>query len=320
MKENYWFKSAIVTGGAGFIGSHICDELIANGVSVTCIDNLANGKLENIMHLQSSPLFSFYERDVTKYEEVEPLFKGIEVVFHEACSKNTVCMTNPRLDLLVNAMGTYNVLEAARVNNVKRFIHASSGSVFGNPLYLPEDEGHPLNPVSFYGTSKLAGEKYCFTFASLYGMKVTALRYFHVYGPRQDDSDKGGVVSIFTRKLIHGESPIIYGDGTQLRSFTYVKDVVKANLLCAQKEEAINQVYIVASGLKITIGELAEKIIKAFGADSISPVFQEWRSGDIKVFDIDNSKIKKLGVSFERTFDEGLGETITWMKEYYGNK
>lgn len=313
----YWFEKAIVTGGAGFIGSHLCDELVNNGVKTICIDNLSNGKMSNIQHLQKSELFEFYELDVTEYDEIETLFQNVDVVFHEACSKNTVCMTDPRLDLKVNAMGTYNVLEAARTHKVKRFIHASSGSVFGNPIYMPEDESHPLNPVSFYGTSKLAGEKYCFAFESLFGMKVTALRYFHVYGPRQDDSDKGGVVSIFTRKLINGESPIIYGDGDQLRSFTFVKDVVRANMLCAQEEKAIGEVYIVASGLKITIKELAEKIIKIFGRNDLAPIYKDWRDGDIKIFDIDNSKIKSLGIEFKHSFDMGLSETINWMRDFY---
>lgn len=313
----YWFKTAIVTGGAGFIGSHICDELVNNGVKTKCIDNLANGDIENIQHLLKNELFEFYQLDITEYEKIEILFENTDVVFHEACSKNTVCMTDPRLDLMVNALGTFNVLEASRTHNVKRFIHASTGSVFGNPIYLPEDETHPLNPVSFYGTSKLAGEKYCFTFASLYDMKVTALRYFHVYGPRQGYSDTGGVVSIFARKLINNESPIIYGDGSQLRSFTFVKDVVRANMLCAQNAETIGQVYIVASGLKITIKELAEKIIAIFGRNEINPIYCDWRAGDIKIFDINNSKIKSVGMEFKYTFDMGLQETINWMRKYY---
>lgn len=314
MIKELWFKSAIVTGGAGFIGSHLCDELLSRGIKVVCIDNLSNGKIENIQHNLNNPLFSFHELDITEYDTIQHLFKDIDVVFHEACSKNTVCMTDPRLDLKVNALGTFNCLEASRVYKVKRFIHASTGSVFGNPQYFPEDEKHPLNPVSFYGTSKLAGEKYCFVFSNLYGLKVTALRYFHVYGPRQDDSDKGGVVSIFSRLMISNERPNIYGDGSQLRSFTYVKDVVSANILAASSDETVNQVYIVASGLKITISELATKIAKILGKENLTPIFNDWRAGDIKIFDIDNSKIKSIGMNFTYTFDKGLKETIEWMK------
>jgi nucleoside-diphosphate-sugar epimerase len=315
------YSSALVTGGAGFIGSHICEALLEKDYRVVCLDNLVNGKIENIAHLMGIKNFTFIKEDVTDYDRIEKYFKDIDVVFHEACSKNTVCLTNPRLDLTVNIIGTFNVLEAARVHGIRKIVHASTGSVFGDPIILPENEDHPLNPVSFYGTSKLAGEKYCFAFSNIYQMDITALRYFHVYGPRQDDSDKGGVVSIFMKKLLKNERPYIYGDGTQLRSFTYVKDVVAANLFAASEPRAKNQVYIVASGLKISINDLLNNIKGLLGKSDIMPIYQDWRKGDIKVFDVDNSKIKSLGFDFKYSFSQGLYETAEWMKtQYIGNK
>ena len=314
MKSKLDFSKALVTGGAGFIGSHIVEELLKRGIKVVSVDNLLAGKLENISLFQDNPEFEFVCCDVTNYTELEPHFKDVNVVFHNAASKKTVCMRDPMRDLSINAQGTFNVLEASRKYGVKKFVHASTGSVYGEPIYFPTNEEHPLNPTSLYGVSKLAGEKYVKLAETLYDMNIAILRYHHVYGPRQEYSDIGGVIPIFIRRLLRDQPPIIHGDGTQLRSFTYVKDVVEANFLVAAKEESKGEVYNVASGIKVTINELANKLMDIMGK-RFDPIYDEWMIGDILKFDIDNSKLRKLGFEFRFSFEEGLKNTIDWLEK-----
>ena len=314
MKSKLDFSKALVTGGAGFIGSHIVEELLKRGIKVVSVDNLLAGKLENISLFQDNPEFEFVCCDVTNYTELEPHFKDVNVVFHNAASKKTVCMRDPMRDLSINAQGTFNVLEASRKYGVKKFVHASTGSVYGEPIYFPTNEEHPLNPTSLYGVSKLAGEKYVKLAETLYDMNIAILRYHHVYGPRQEYSDIGGVIPIFIRRLLRDQPPIIHGDGTQLRSFTYVKDVVEANFLVAAKEESKGEVYNVASGIKVTINELANKLMDIMGK-RFDPIYDEWMIGDILKFDIDNSKLRKLGFEFRFSFEGGLKDTIDWLKK-----
>lgn len=310
------YRKALVTGGAGFIGSHIVEELLKLGVETISIDNYFAGKRENLAGLGPCELLQEVECDVTDYDTLKRYFKGVEIVFHEAASKKTICLNDPRRDLEINGKGTFNVLELARDFGVKKVIHASTGSVYGEARYMPQDEEHPLNPTSYYGVSKLAGEKYVKAFAHLYGMDVTVLRYFHVYGPRQESSDVGGVVPIFIRRLLNGQPPIIFGDGTQQRSFTYVKDVVRANLLVAAHPDAKGGVFNCASGIKITIGELAHRLIRLCGyAGQLEPLYQDWTPGDIKVFDISNRKLRALGFEFAMDWDMGLSETLEWYRQ-----
>ncbi|TLS50849.1 NAD-dependent epimerase/dehydratase family protein [Paenibacillus antri] len=310
MIERFPYKTALVTGGAGFIGSHLVEQLLEMNVKVVCLDNFSGGKWENLRGVKDHPLLTVAKADVTDFEGIVDWFQGVEVVFHEAVSKNTVCMKNPRLDLKTNAEGTFNVLEASRLHGVKKIVHASTGSVYGEPVYVPEDEKHPTEPVSFYGTSKLAAEKYCQVFRRLYGMNISILRYFHVYGPRQEDNDFGGVVSIFIRRVLNNQSPIVYGDGSQVRSFTYVRDVVKANLLAASHPQSDGEIYNCASGLKITIQELAELVLRQLRREDLPIAYADWKPGDIKHFDIDNAKIKGIGMSFDWDFERGVAETI----------
>ena len=315
---NFPFKKALVTGGAGFIGSHIVEELVKMGVETISIDNYFAGKHENLSHLLTCPNFQEVQCDVLDLEKLDSLFPGVEVIFHQAASKKTICLNNPRLDLEINAKGTFNLLELSLKHGIKKFVHASTGSVYGEAQYFPQDENHPLIPTSYYGISKLAGEKYVKVFEHLYGLDTTVLRYFHVYGPRQESSDVGGVVSIFTRKMLKGMPVTIFGDGTQQRSFTYVKDVVKANLLAATLPETKGQVYNCASGIKVTIYELAMKVASQLQLSHPKINYEDWVPGDIKVFDIDNKKIREaFGIEFVTNFDEGLKATIEWAVEFF---
>ena len=314
------FKRAMVTGGAGFIGSHIVEECLAQGLEVVSVDNYFAGKHENLALLKEKYGDKLHETkcDVTDYEGLKLNMDGVDLIFHEAASKKTICLNDPRKDLAINAGGTFNILELARDMGVKRIVHASTGSVYGEAKYFPQDEEHPLNPTSYYGVSKLAGEKYVRAFTDLYGMDCRILRYFHVYGPRQEMSDVGGVVSIFGRRVLNGEAPIIHGDGSQERSFTYVKDVVGINMLVADTEGISGEAYNCASGISVTVEELANKVKHSLGADYLENIYDDWTVGDIKHFDISNEKVRKLGYEFKTSFEDGLSETLNWLKEYLG--
>ena len=316
--KNFKYKKALVTGGAGFIGSHIVEELLKLGVDVISVDDYSSGKKANLHAFQTRSNFKEAHCDVTDMPRLRECFEGVDIVFHNAASKKNICLKDPRRDLEVNAKGTFNILELSREFGVKKVVHASTGSVYGEAIYYPQDEKHPLSPTSFYGVSKLAGEKYAMVISKMYGLDVTILRYFHVYGPRQDYSEFGGVVSIFFRQVLNGGPIHIFGDGTQQRSFTYVKDVVRINLLAACSDKMAGEVYNCASGIRITIRELAEKVKVMLNRPKVQIDYGDWTPGDIKVFIVDNSKLRSLGFDFEVDFDTGLQETVVWMKKNLG--
>lgn len=318
LKEKY--NKAMVTGGAGFIGSHIIEGLLDEGLKVISIDDYSTGKEENLRHLENNPNLQIVKCDITDYNEFKKYFEGVDIVFHEAASKKTICLRDPRRDLQVNGGGTFNVLELARDFKVKKVVHASTGSVYGEPIIFPQTEEHPLRPNSYYGVSKLCGDRYARAYVDLYDLNVTILRYFHVFGPRQEYNDFGGVIPIFCRRLLQNESPIIHGDGTQQRSFTYVDDLVNINKLVAMKEETKGEIYNCPSGISVTVEEIAKKIRKILNREDIEIKYDEWTVGDVKHFELDNSKIKSLGHNEFADFDEGLNNTINWMKTVFENK
>ena len=313
------YKKAIVTGGSGFIGSHLVTSLLDEGLEVISIDDYSGGKDENLEHVKNNPLLKIANCDVTNYEDLEKYFEGVDIVFHQACGKNTICMKDPWQDLEINAKGTLNCLELSKKYNVKKFIHASTGSVYGEPEIFPSNENHYLNPASYYGVSKLCGEKYVRLFSKLFGMNTVILRYFHVFGPRQEYSDVGGVVSIFVRRALQNKPLIIYGDGTQIRSFTYVKDLCRINFTAAMTDDIAGESYNCASGIKVTIKELADKILQLLDKEHLNIEYKDWKPGDIKKFDVDNSKLKNIGFDFKYDYEFGINETIKWSKNYFLN-
>lgn len=312
------FKKAIVTGGAGFVGSNLVESLLEDGLEVISIDDYSAGKERNLEDLKEKYGYKLQaiDCDITDKEKLSQYFNDIDVVFHQACSKMTVCLKDPLRDLEVNAAGTFNLLELARDTKVKKFVHVSTGSVYGIAQYFPTDENHPVNPTSYYGVSKLAGEKYVRAFAHLYDMDTSILRYYHVYGPKQDSGDYGGVIGIFCKQAIKNKDITIFGDGTQIRSFTYVKDVVNINKLVAKKGGK-GEAYNCASGLKISINEIAHKIRDYAGASS-KIIYEDWKPGDIKDFEVSHEKIKNLGFEFQYLdFDKGLKKTFDWYKKVF---
>jgi len=311
-------KKCIVTGGAGFVGSHICERLVSLGADVIALDDLSAGKEKNIAFLEKHENFRLVKKSITDTEGMDALFEGCYAVFNNAASKKNVCLVDPQRDLLVNGGGTLNMLELAKKHNVERFIHASTGSVYGEPKIFPTTEEHPLRPVSYYGVSKLAGERYVDTFNQLYGIKTTILRYFHVYGSRQESNEFGGVVSIFIKNIMENKPLYVNGDGEQMRTFTWVKDLVDANISAASSEKSIGEVYNVASSIQVTINSLAENIREMMGA-KVEIIHNEPLLGDIKFFNVSNDKIvEDLGVSFTKdlwgTLNSTLDEVIESIK------
>jgi nucleoside-diphosphate-sugar epimerase len=313
-------NKALVTGGAGFLGSHLVDKLLDLGYYVISVDNYFAGKKENLIQNSDNPNFEEVECDVLDYDKLDSLFVGVDYVFHQAASKKTICLNNPRLDLDINAKGTFNLLELSVKHKVKKFVHGSTGSVYGEPIYFPQDEKHPLNPTSYYGVSKLAGERYVNAFNHLYDLDTTILRYFHIYGPRQESSDVGGVVSIFSRNLLQNTPTKIFGDGTQERSFTYVDDVVKANINAAKSSISNGKVYNCASGIKITINDLYFMLKDILKVENHKFDYFDWTPGDIKKFEINNHKIiNDLELDFITDFKQGLEKTVGWANNYFKN-
>ena len=231
-------KRVVVTGGAGFIGSHLCEALLASDNRVTCVDNLVGteGSTHNLYDFIDDPRFELVTDSVLDWADRTDL-TGLDCIFHQAASKNTVALDDPELDLAVNGLGTLRLLLAAARCGVPKFVHASTGSVFGETGRAHCEDGLK-QPVSLYGVSKLAGESYCAVIGRTFGLDYTVLRYYHVIGRRQDSSERGGVVPIFVRRCLEGRPLTIYGTGTQTRSFTAVHDVVRANVLALASARA----------------------------------------------------------------------------------
>lgn len=287
----------VVTGGAGFIGSHLCEALLERGNTVTCVDNLvgSGGSTRNIDHLLDLPQFRFHHESVLDWVLAADL-AGTDCIFHLAASKHSVSLDDPERDLAVNGLATLRLLLKAAEQRVRKLVHASTGSVVG-ATEAPHLESGRNDPVSVYGISKLAGESYCRVLGSQLGLDYTVMRYYHVIGPRQDGSDVGGVVPIFVRRCLEGEPLTIYGTGEQTRSFTSVHDIVRANLLVAGSADARQEVFNAASGISVSINELAAFVIAETGSDG-GVEFAPARPGDIPHFRIDNTKLRRLGLRF----------------------
>jgi UDP-glucose 4-epimerase len=305
-------RRTVVTGGAGFIGSHVCDALLAQGGAVTCVDNLVatGGSTRNIAGALAHPRFELVRRDFLDWADEADL-AGVDCILHLAASKHTVSLRDPERDLTVNALGTLRLVLAAARDGVSRFVHGSTGSVYGETI-REHVEDAPKVPVSLYGTSKLAGETYCRLIGDAFGLDYTILRYYHVVGPRQDDSDVGGVVPIFVRRCLEGRPLTIYGTGAQTRSFTSVHDVVRVTLLAATTAETRNEDFNCASGIRVSIQQLADFVRAETG--SVLPIqYAPGRPGDIPHFRVDNSKLRGLGVAFDTDWRSMVQEVIASM-------
>jgi len=289
------FGRILVTGGAGFIGSHIVDQLLADELEVSVLDNLSSGKKENVAQHLNKKNLHFIKGDVRDTETVKKAVKNVDAVIHEAALVSvTRSVENPFLTNEVNVGGTLNLLKACLDTGVKRFVYASSSSVYGEIETLPKKETLPTRPISPYAASKLAAENYCKAFYKVYGLETVSLRYFNVYGPRQTYGPYSGVITTFINRLLNDEPPIIYGDGTQTRDFTNVQDVVQASLLSLKSKNVVGEEFNVATGTPTTINQLAEMLLDITGKTHLRPKHVDPRRGDIKHSYADISKAKKV--------------------------
>jgi len=306
----------VVTGGAGFIGSHIADALANRGDEVVILDNLFSGRMENIRHLVDTPAVTFVNGSVTDQALLLKACNGADGIFHEAAITSVPrSVKDPLASNEANVSGTLNVLVAAQKCGIKKIVYASSSSVYGDTPTLPKREDMVPNPKSPYAITKMTGEYYLNVFHELYGMDTVSLRYFNVFGPRQDpNSEYSAVIPKFITKVLRHESPVIYGDGSQTRDFTFVKDVVQANIRAMERDA--QGVFNVAYGNRITLIKLAQTIMDAFG-EALPLNYEPGRSGDIHDSLADISAAQKaFGYAPEYSVATGLEETIAWYKNH----
>ncbi len=306
-------RRVLVTGGAGFIGSHLVRRLVEEGDDVRVLDDLSTGKRENLLEVADS--VELVEGDLRDPSALGRAVAGCECVFHEAALPSVPrSIVDPITSHEVNATGTLLVLEAARQAGVRRLVYAASSSAYGETETLPKSEDLPTSPLSPYGVSKLAGELYARVYAVVHGMETVSLRYFNVFGPRQDpDSPYAAVIPLFIARLSNGERPKIYGDGEQSRDFTYVENVVEANLL-ASKAAGLGGVTVnVACGAQTTLNELAGLLGEILGGDA-TPEYSPPRPGDIRHSYADISTARRiLGYRPRVDLRDGLRRTAEWF-------
>ena len=301
----------LVTGGAGFIGSHIVEELVAQNADVVVLDNFINGKMDNLKEISSK--ITVIEGDIRDGMCVLEACKGCKAIFHEAAVGIKRCEKYPNDSIDINIRGTLNIIKGAIANNSK-LIFASSASVYGNPIYVPMDENHPLNPITPYCVSKVSCEYLIKSFTRK-GLQYVILRYFNVYGPRQPiTAYYTSVIINFIKNLLNGKPSTIFGDGSQSLDFIYVKDVARANLLALQKDEMSNGVFNVGSGTETTINELYSLLAKICGKEDIKPNYMPETNIIVKRRLADISKISKHGFKISVSLEEGLKETVKYVK------
>ena len=307
--------ACLVTGGAGFIGSHLVDALVAAGHEVRVLDNLSTGSAANLAAVRHR--IEFVQGDITDLGVVREATRGVEVVFHQAALPSVArSVADPLASHEVNATGTLRLLQAARQSGVRRFVYASSSSVYGDTPALPKREDLATNPLSPYAVSKLAGEHYCRVFTRLFGLETVSLRYFNVFGPRQDPtSEYAAVVPKFIAAMSRGEAPEIHGDGTQSRDFTYVANVVDANLRAAYAPGVGGEVLNVACGRRASLLDLVATLNDILGT-TIEARFGEPRPGDVKHSLADISRARSLLAYEPRVqLEEGLARAVAWYHE-----
>jgi len=318
-RENHFEKTMtkrvyLVTGGAGFIGSHLCERLLKEGASVRVLDNFFSGKEANLKSIGGA--VDLIRGDIRDRQTVAEAVKGVDIVFHEAALGSVPrSVADPISSHEVNITGTLNVLLAARDAGVRRVVYASSSSVYGDTEVLPKHESMTGQPLSPYALSKLTGEHYINVFNRVYGFEAVSLRYFNIFGPRQDpESQYAAVIPRFVRALLEGRPPVIYGDGLQSRDFTYVENVVEANLLASEAEGVQGRAFNVACGGRYSLLDLLDKLKEILGSH-VEPIHEAARAGDVRDSQASIELAQNaFGYQVKVDFDEGLRRTAEWYK------
>jgi UDP-N-acetylglucosamine 4-epimerase len=305
----------LVTGGAGFIGSHISEELVKRGFFVRIVDNFLTGKEENIAAFLDD--VELIRGDIRDLKLCTRAIKNVDYVLHQAALPSVPrSIEDPLLTNAINIEGTLNILLAAREMAVKKVVFASSSSVYGDDEHFPKEEGLEGNPLSPYAVSKLAGEKYCQVFSATFGLPTVCLRYFNIFGPRQDPSSQyAAVIPNFITRLLEDKAPIIHGDGEQSRDFTYVSNVVEANIKAAHVPDVSGEIFNIGCGAKTTVYELAKTLTRLM-EKNIEPIFEAERPGDVRHSVAEISKAGALlNYSPQISLDDGLIKTIDWFSD-----
>lgn len=307
----------LVTGGAGFIASHVVDALVAQGHEVSVVDDLSMGKREQV-----HPSARFYLVDIRDRRALEEVFRAErpDLVNHHAAQGNLRrSMSEPSFDASVNILGSLNLIELSIACGVRKLVYISSGgAVYGEPQRLPVDECHPINPLSAYGVSKYTVERYLEVLRDGSGLNSTILRYANVYGPRQDAAGEAGVVAIFSRQMLTGQRPTIFGDGTKTRDYVHVGDIVRANLLVMEESRAAGRVYNLGAGCEVSDRQIFELVRRAVGA-TVEPILAAKRPGEIDRICLDASRAKaELGWAPSTPLEEGITRTVAFYREAQG--
>jgi len=310
------YSKFLVAGGAGFIGSHIVDKLLETDAEVTVLDNLFTGQRDNIAQHRHNRNFHFVKGDVRNVKEVKRILEDVDAVFnHAAVVSVRRSVENPLLVNDVNIKGTLNLLQASLDSDVRRFVQASSASVYGNVRDLPVHEKIPTNPISPYAVSELAAENYARVYHQVYGLETICLRYFNVYGSRQTYSAYSGVTTIFVNQLFQNQRPIIFGDGEQTRDFVYVQDVVSANMLALTGKDSVGDVFNIATSKETSINKLVQTLQAVTGKTNLRPVYKEAKPGEIKRSCASIEKARKiLGYEPAFTVEKGLQKLVEWCR------
>jgi nucleoside-diphosphate-sugar epimerase len=315
--EKKKMSNALVTGGAGFIGSNLTEALLQRGHFVRVLDDFSTGKRENLIFNKEYPPSEIVEGDIRDLNTCQKAIKGMEYVFHQAALPSVQrSVEDPKTSNAVNAGGTLNILFAAREEGVKRVIYASSSSIYGDTPTLPKHEGMPSDPLSPYALQKYIGEQYCRLFYQLYGLETISLRYFNIFGPKQDpNSIYSAVIPKFIDALLHHRPPIIFGDGEQSRDFTYIENVVQANLLAMSAEHLHGEAINIACGKRTSLNQLLN-VLKEILKSKFSPLYQEPRQGDVKHSLADIRKGKEI-LNYETTVgvEMGLEKTVEFFRK-----